>query len=255
MIVPKFRYLDHPGFIALAHRGGEDVAPENTMAAFAHAVSIGYRYIETDVHATKDHKLIAFHDDILDRVTDQRGVIAQLTWDEIRQAKIAGVHDIPLLDDLFHHFPNTRLNIDPKSDAAAHLLPEVIRRHAAIERVGFGSFSDARLTFLRKELGPQTCTSMGPLETGRLRFHAWGMPTWDFAAGCAQIPEVQYGIRLVDQRLIEAAHRRQLQVHVWTINDEADMRRLIDWGVDGIVTDRPTLLKKILIEKSLWVNA
>ena len=116
-VASPWPYLDHPGPLPFAHRGGASEWPENTMPAFQHAVALGYRYLETDVHATADGVLVAFHDDVLDRVTDRTGVIAALPWSDVRRARVAG-EPIPLLDDLLGTWPEVRVNIDPKQDAA-----------------------------------------------------------------------------------------------------------------------------------------
>lgn len=246
-------YLDHPRPIAFAHRGGTEAAPENTMAAFEAAVRLGYRYLETDVHPTKDGVLVAFHDDRLDRVSDQRGAIADRTWTEIAQVELMGGQRIPRLDDLLAAWGDVRFNIDPKSDASAKLLPGVFARvGVGLDRVCIGSFSDRRLERLRAELGPDLCTSMGPREVVRLRLAALSIPTGPFAARCAQVP-VWYGpIPVVDRRFVEAARSRDLQVHVWTVNEEREMEQLIRLGVDGIITDRPSLLKEVLEAHGLW---
>lgn len=229
-----------------------DGAPENTMAAFQHAVDLGYRYVETDVHATADGVLLAFHDDRLDRVTDRTGVIAELPYDEVRKARVGGAHPIPTFDELLHAWPDLRLNIDPKADNAEAPLIEALKDADALDRVCIGSFSGARLDRLRAALGPDLCTSMGPWDVTRLRFASWGLPTGRFAANCAQIPLKGYGVYLPDRAFVRAAHARALKVHVWTINDEATMRQLLDVGVDGIVSDETALLKRVLQERGQW---
>jgi glycerophosphoryl diester phosphodiesterase len=245
-------YLENAGPIVLAHRGGDEVAPENTMAAFQAAVEIGCRYVETDVHATADGVLLAFHDDRLDRVTDRTGVIADLSYAEVKQAKVGGVYPIPTFEELLHTWPELRLNIDPKADGAEAPLVDILRRADVLHRVCIGSFSGARLARLRRALGPDLCTSMGPWEVARLRFASWGLPTGRFDANCAQVPLKGYGVRLPDAAFVRAAHARNLAVHVWTINDESEMQRLLDLGADGIVTDKPGLLKRILQERGQW---
>ena len=115
-------FLDHPGVLAFAHRGGASDQPENTMPAFEHAVSMGYRYLETDVHRTSDGVLLAFHDDQLDRVTDGHGVVADLPYRSVRTALVDGREPIPLLEDLLGAFPDVRGNIDPKHDGAVDAL-------------------------------------------------------------------------------------------------------------------------------------
>lgn len=133
-LVPSHPYLDHDGPIPFAHRGGASEAPENTLPAFEYAVGLGYRYLETDVHATADGRLVAFHDASLDRVTDRRGRIAELPWSEVARAMVDGRAPIPLLNDLFEAFPDARINIDCKSDRAVEPLVHAVRAAGALER-------------------------------------------------------------------------------------------------------------------------
>ena len=246
-------FLDHPGILAFAHRGGAGDWPENTMPAFRHAVGLGYRYLETDVHATADGVVVAFHDDSLDRVTDRMGRIADLAWTEVSQARVGGQEPIPLLTELLEEFPETRINIDPKHGSVVEPLANALLATNAVERVCVGAFSDRRLARMRELLGPGLCTSAGPRATSRFRASTWGAPLGPVPYRCLQVP-VRFGpIRVVDRRLVVEAHRRSLQVHVWTIDDPYEMGRLLDLGVDGLMTDRPELLREVLIERGLWV--
>ena len=244
-------FLQHDGFLAIAHRGGTEDWPENTMAAFQTAVDLGYRYVETDVCATRDQKVVAFHDDVLDRLTDRTGPISGIDYATLRQARIDGRHGIPLLEDLFGTWPELRVNLDVKSDDVVAPLIETIRRTGTLHRVCAGSFSGKRLAKLRAALGPDLCTSMGPLEVARLRFASWGLPARTSVAACVQVPLRSHGVPIVDARFIAAARDRGLDVHVWTVNDEAEMERLIALGVRGIMTDRPRRLKAVLERRGL----
>ncbi|HIM84911.1 MAG TPA: glycerophosphodiester phosphodiesterase, partial [Acidimicrobiia bacterium] len=138
-------FLDHPGILAFAHRGGTGAWPENTLAAFRHAVGLGYRYLETDVHLTADGAVVAFHDDSLDRLTDRTGRIADLSWDEVSEARVAGTQPVPLLAELLDEFPEACINIDPKHDAVVEPLARVLRDAGALRRVCIGAFSDRRI--------------------------------------------------------------------------------------------------------------
>ena len=247
-------FLEHPLPIAFAHRGGGEAAPENTMEAFEHAVALGYVFLETDIHATRDGDLVAFHDETLDRLAGRPGSVDQLDSDELRQIRIAGRYRIPFLDDLFAAWPRARINIDPKSDRAAELLPAVLTRADAVDRVCVGSFSGRRLARLRRAMGPDLCTSMGPWEVARLLMAAKGLPVGPLDAGCAQVSPTHRGLTIVDPGFLAEAHRRRLQVHVWTINDTAEMSRLLDLGVDGLMSDRPSLLKQVLQERGQWTG-
>ena len=246
-------FLDHPGPIAFAHRGGAGDFPENTMAAFEHAVGLGYRYLETDVHVTADGLLVAFHDDVLDRVTDRSGRIADLPWSEIRRARIDGTHSVPLLEDVLGAWPDVRVNIDPKHDASAVALVETLRRTQAYDRVCVAAFSDRRLARIRRMTGGQVCTGMGPAEIARLRVASLGGVAGPLGGACVQVPVRQGRVLIVDRRFVAAAHRRGLPVHVWTIDDEPEMERLLDLGVDGIMSDRPAVLKDVLERRRQWV--
>ena len=138
-------FLEHNGVLAFAHRGDHSAGPENTLVAFEGALRLGFRYLETDVHVTRDNVLLAFHDASLDRVTDQRGTIAKLDYDQVRCARVGGREPVPLLEDLLGAFPSARINIDPKSDAVVGPLIDVIRRTRAEARVCIGSFNGNRL--------------------------------------------------------------------------------------------------------------
>jgi glycerophosphoryl diester phosphodiesterase len=249
-------FLDWPGPLAFAHRGGASEAPENTMPAFEHAVGLGYRYLETDVHVTRDGVLVAFHDDRLDRVTDGRGRIGDLTWADVRRARVDGREPIPLLEDLLAAWPDVRVNIDPKHDAAVEPLAEVLLRTGAVDRVCIGAFSDRRLARVRSLVGPTLCTSMGPRQVAVLSALAAGSPGKgaSVTAPCAQVPARAGKVPMVTDRFVQAAHRRGVQVHVWTIDDESEMVRLLDLGVDGLMTDRPQVLKEVLDGRGEWVS-
>jgi glycerophosphoryl diester phosphodiesterase len=245
-------FLEHPGPLAFAHRGGAGDWPENTMPAFENAVALGYRYLETDVHATADGVLLAFHDDHLDRVTDRTGEIATLPYAQVAEARVDGREPIPLLEDLLGSFPEARVNIDPKHDRSVEPLIEVLRRCNAVDRVCIGSFSDERIRRLRLRLGAELCTSMGPVAVARLRLDAVSGRVHPTPAGCVQIPERVRNVTVTNAAVVRAAHRAGLQVHVWTVDDPADMHRLLDLGVDGIMTDRPGVLKEVLQARGQW---
>ena len=254
----RWAFLDHPGPIPFAHRGGAGEHAENTMAAFGAAVAMGYRYLETDVHVTADGVVVAFHDDVLDRVTDSTGRIAVLPWAEVSRARVGpgadgpGDHGIPRLEDVLGAWPDVRVNIDAKHDRSVAPLVEVLRRTQAFDRVCVAAFSDRRLARFRRLTGGQVCTSMGPAEIARVRVASLSGRAGPVVAPCAQVPVRYGGIRIVDPRFVSAAHRRGVQVHVWTVDEPDEMERLLDLGVDGIMTDRPALLKKVLEQRGQW---
>ncbi|WP_328454671.1 glycerophosphodiester phosphodiesterase [Streptomyces sp. NBC_00659] len=246
-------YLDHPGPIPFAHRGGSADGLENTLTQFRRAVNAGYRYIETDVHATADGRLVAFHDTTLDRVTDGAGRIADLPWDDVRQARVAGKEPVPLFEDLLEEFPETRWNVDVKAEPALVPLLDLIDRTDAWDRVCVGSFSEARVTRAQHLAGPRLATSFGTRGVLNLRLRSWGVPAAvRRSAVAAQVPETQSGVPVVDRRFVRAAHARGLQVHVWTVNESERMHRLLDLGVDGIMTDHIDTLRKVLEDRGTW---
>jgi glycerophosphoryl diester phosphodiesterase len=252
MKLPAWPFLDWPQPIPVAHRGGAAEHPENTMAAFAAAVELGYRYVETDVHATADGVLLAFHDHSLDRVTEMTGDVGALPFSTVRAARV-GDEPIPLLEDVLGTWPDLRVHIDAKHQAAVAPLVAAVDRTGAHDRVCLGAFSDRRVAALRRLGGGRICTWMGRLEILALRGASLGLPTPRSPAGCIQVPVRQGRLPLVDRRFVAAAHRRGVAVHVWTINDRATMERLLDLGVDGILSDRPSLLKEVFVARNLWV--
>lgn len=252
MPASPWSFLDHLGPLPFAHRGGAGEAPENTMAAFEAAVALGYCYLETDVHLTADGVLLAFHDDHLDRVTDRRGVIADLPYAEVAKAKVDGRAPIPLLEDILGAWPDVRVNIDPKHDSAVEPLAEIIRRTRSVARVCVGSFSDHRSSAVRDLVGSELCIALGRAGVARLRAASYRVPAGAPAAGCVQVPHHVKGHALVDERFIATAHDRGLQVHVWTIDDPAEMTELLDLGVDGIMTDQPAVLRDVLRDRGEW---
>jgi glycerophosphoryl diester phosphodiesterase len=207
------------------------------------------------VHVTADGVLVAFHDDHLDRVTDRTGRIADLPWSTVRQALVDGREPIPLLEDLLGTWPEVRVNIDPKHDRAAAPLADVLRRTGATGRVCIGAFSDKRIQRVAALTGPGLCTSMGPRQVAVLTAAArGGVSVGQLTAPCAQVPARHGRVALVTERFVTGAHRRGIQVHVWTIDDRAEMARLLDLGVDGIMTDRPLVLKELLQERGQWFS-
>lgn len=247
-------YLDHPGPIPFAHRGGAADGLENTAFQFGRAVEAGYRYLETDVHATADGKLVAFHDATLDRVTDGAGRIADLRWAEVRHARVAGKEPVPLFEELMETFPAARWNVDIKDEPALRPLLDLVERTGTWDRVCVGSFSEARVMRAQRLAGPRLATSYGTRGVLNLRLRSWGVPAaLRRSAVAAQVPEAQSGIQVVDHRFVRAAHARGLHVHVWTVNEPARMHRLLDLGVDGIMTDHIDTLRKVMEDRGVWV--
>jgi glycerophosphoryl diester phosphodiesterase len=258
--VHNLDYLAGPYPRAFAHRGwhvGDLSGMENSLSAFRRAVDEGYRYLETDVHATADGVVVVHHDDALDRTTDARGVVAQLPWTSVSRAKIDGREPICRLEDLLEELPDALINIDVKADSAIEPVAETLRRTGAVNRVCLASFSDSRLQRLRRRIGPKLVTSMGPRSVAALwaAGRLWAPRAWNAIRGrMAQVPVSQGRLRVVDQRLINAAHRRGMEVHVWTIDDPGQMNQLLDLGVDGLVTDQPGILRDVLRARGAWAT-
>ena len=259
-----FGYLDEvqrqPGSVlAFAHRGGayhpEIEGLENTLAAFKHAVALGYDYLETDVHATRDGYLLAFHDAVLDRVTDRKGSIAGATYAEVRQAIIGGREEVPTLGRLFDEFPQARFNIDIKSRGAVAALASFIAQRDAWDRVLVGSFSPRRIRMFRRLTRGRVPTSASPFEvlcflavpSGRLADRLTGGRVAAF-----QVPHRRGPLVVAGRALIRRAHAAGKHVHVWTVDDPGEMRELLDRGVDGLFTDRTDLLKEVLVARGQW---
>ncbi len=247
-------YLGIPGPVAIAHRGGAGLWPQNTMTAFAGAVDLGYRYLETDVQATADDKLVVFHDPQLDPVTDLKGIIRKMTWQEVSQAKVAGTEPIPRLEELLDAWPDMRICIDPKIDATVPLLIKAMQAPGVLERVCVGSFSDERLARLDEEFGDALCMAMAPKQIARFRMASFwrrGSPQ-RYRANTIQIPRRQGLVPLATKRMVRHAHACGIAVHVWTIDDADVMNQLLDRAVDGIMTDQPIVLRDVLSARGAW---
>jgi glycerophosphoryl diester phosphodiesterase len=231
---------------------------ENSLSAFRRAVDEGYHYLETDVHATADDVVVVHHDAVLDRTTDASGPVARLPWSAVRTAKIGGREPVSRLEDVLEELPDALLNIDVKAERAIEPLVDTLRRCGAFGRVCVASFSEARLERVRRAAGDGLLTSMGTRAIARL-WAAGRLPA--FVRGrrghqrIAQVPVRQGGLTVVDRRLVVAARRRGIEVHVWTIDEPGQMNDLIDLGVDGLMTDRPAVLRDVLRGRGLWAMA
>ena len=247
--------------LAMAHRGFSLDGLENSMAAFRAAVDLGFRHLETDVHTTADGVLVLFHDKTLDRVTQERGRIADLPAAAVARARIGGTEPIPLFEELIAAFPDVRLNIDVKDWNSVDALASAIERHALHDRVLVASFSDRRRRAVLRQLSRPAAGSAGTVSNAVFVLLGPVLPAtlMGFVARRAlqgvhalQVP-VRYGaVTVVTPGFVRRAHRHGLQVHVWTVNEPSEMHRLLDLGVDGIVTDRADLLKTVLTERGTW---
>ena len=228
------------------------------MEAFERAVGLGYRYLETDVHLTADGVVVAIHDDTLDRTTDGEGPVAQRAWGEITRLTVAGGGRVPRLDELLTAWPDVRWNIDCKAPAAAGPLLRTLRRHDALDRVCVGSFDGPTVAGLRAEAGGRLCTAATRAEVRRLVV-AGSTPrrvrpllAARLRCDAAQVPVAEGRTTVVTEGFVDACHAVGVAVHVWTVDEEAEMRRLLDLGVDGLITDRAALLRDVLAERGAW---
>lgn len=240
-----FRTADHPYFAGrtprvLAHRGLHTDAPENTAGSFRAAIAAGATYIETDVVGSKDGLAVISHDTTLDRVSDRTGPVGALTAAELADVDLGGEGFITLAEAL-EQFPTTRFNIDVKDEAAIEGVVSAVRDAGALDRVLITSFSAARRRATVAHL-PGVASSAASTEFLRLAaLVKMGITPPLPLIHVLQIPERANGVTFVNDRLIERYHRAGLEVHVWTVNDEVAMRRLLAMGVDGLVTDRADL--------------
>ena len=257
-------FLGQSGPVAIAHRGGAGEAPENTLEAFEIAVKLGYTYIETDAHLTRDGVLVAFHDERLERVTDRAGAIAELAICEVEAADAGYTFSldggssfpfrgrgigVPRLEEILVRWPAVRVNIDPKSDAFGPLAA-LLNRLGAWERVCVDRLGPPAAPVRTRGRG-RACTSMGPHGVALARLAATSGVMPRLGADCVQVPIQQGPVRIVSRRFVEAAHRARLAVHVWTINDEATINELLDLGVDGVMSDRIRLLRAVFARRGL----
>ncbi|WP_209313818.1 glycerophosphodiester phosphodiesterase [Blastococcus sp. TF02A-35] len=257
MLPARFAFLDAPTPLAMAHRGGAIEHLENTLPAFQACVDMGYRYLETDVQVTADGVLVAFHDATLERVTGQSGRIDSLTWAQVSEARIGGREPIVRLEDLLGAWPDVRFNLDIKAAGVLAPLVRLVRSMKVADRICLGSFSDARIAAARRLFGPSVCTSLGPRGVAALRLSSYSPRAAGLVriqAGCAQVPLQLGGRALVDERFLAAAHARGLQVHVWTVDDPVEAEAMLDLGVDGIMTDRPAMLRELLEKRGQWTG-
>jgi glycerophosphoryl diester phosphodiesterase len=272
----RHAFLDHPGPIPFAHRGGAGPWPENSWPAFENAVALGYRYLETDVRVTRDGTVMVMHDPTLERVADRPGRLGDLTTAEASRVRLRPPADstssdgepIPLLTDLLDRWPETRLNLDVKEPAALEPTLAALRRANAFGRVCVTSFDDAVAREARRLAGPALClgAGMSAIALARLRSllprgargaegsadasrrRPWALPGRDVV----QVPVAFRSFSVCDARFVRYANALGLPVHVWTVNDEATMGALLDVGAEGIITDRPALLRDVLVGRGLW---
>jgi glycerophosphoryl diester phosphodiesterase len=257
--------------LIIAHRGGRGLWPENTIYGYREALETGVDVLEIDVWRTSDNIVVVNHDQRVDRTTDGLGEVRSFTLAEVQKLdagyrwSIDGTypyrgkgHIIPTLDDVLTEYPSARFNIDLKenSDALIRAVSSLIDKHAAHDRVMIASFHQRALRKFRK-LNPSVPTSAGSAEIIRFlllsKLRLTNLFTPQFEA--FQVPMTAGPISVVNKAFIDAAHQRGIEVHPWTVNDPAEMRRLIAQGIDGIITDFPDRLSEILTEQSSITDA
>lgn len=239
--------------MALAHRGGagtgKNVGVENTLAAFTDAHERGYRHLETDVRCSADGVVFTLHDESLQRVAGRAAGVHDLSASDLDQVLIGGRETPPRLAEVYHRFPDTVLNIDVKSDDAVQPTVSAIMAAGAVGRTCMASFSHRRLTRIRRLL-PEVATSASSLEVALIKLvPAPLLRLGRLRADCLQVPARQGALTVVTRRFLARAHALGLPVHVWTVDDPAEMHRLLDLGVDGLVTDRTDLLATVLADR------
>ncbi len=242
--------------LVLAHRGGGNEAPENSISAFANMEKLGFKYIETDAHASRDGVVILFHDNDLSRTTNSSGKISRLSWKQISQVADESGNTPMKLADVLERFPDVVLNVDAKEFSVVPHLARVIKEHNAVARISLSAFSEIRLRILRRKL-PGIRSTLGPLALVPLIMGAhlpvWlqniffkFIPTPEQGVECVQVPESYAKIQIINKKFIDACHARQQAVHVWTVNNPEKMRELLDLGVDGLITDEPSLAQRVI---------
>ena len=240
-------FLDAPRPLAFAHRGGAGDGVENALSAFADVQRLGYRYVETDVRTTSDGVAVVFHDDDTSRLTGTAGRIADLAMADVARLALAGGERVATLEQALTAFPGLRFNIDLKDEGSVRSVPRVLQRTGAGDRVCLTSFAERRVRAVRRRVGPEVCTGLGVGGVLALLAGRSCAP-----ASVAQLPWSLPRGRTLPRWVVDAAHRRGLDVHVWTLDDPAAISAALDLGVDGVMTDRPGVLRDVLAARGQW---
>jgi len=246
---PFFQDFDFYGFV---HRGGDEVETENTLEAFKYSADLGFVFMETDVQATKDGHVVIFHDSNLKRMAGIKKKISQLNLEEVKSIELLNGGKIPLLSETLESFPSLRFNIDIKTEDALEETVKIVKRMNSLDRVCLASFSSKRLKKIRELSGPNACTSSGQMDIFKMICNSIGFNFEAVASDCAQIPLSQWGLPVLTRRFLDVAQKQNKLVHIWTIDDEQTMYDLIDFGVQGLMTDKPSILKKALVNRGLF---
>jgi glycerophosphoryl diester phosphodiesterase len=247
-------YGEGSGPLAIAHRGGGALAPENSLAAFGLASALGFRYLETDVRVTCDGELMCFHDDTLRRVTSATGLVRSRSLDELGALRINGVEPIPTFDEALDAFPDQCFSVDIKDQDAIAPMVKSLRRRGVADRVCIAGAWDGWLAQVRGEV-PEVATALGWRSLSALMLCAQtGVrpPKALATAPFAHVPVKLGKIPIFIERLVAMAHDLGVQVVTWTVDEPVVMRRLLDAGVDAIITDRPDVLREVLVSRDQW---
>jgi glycerophosphoryl diester phosphodiesterase len=247
-------YGEGSGPLAIAHRGGGALAPENSLAAFSLACALGLRYLETDVRVTCDGELVCFHDDTLQRVTSATGLVRLRSLDALGALRINGVEPIPRFDEALDLFPDQCFSVDLKDQEGIAPLVKSLRRKGVADRVCIAGAWDGWLAQVRNEV-PEVATALGwrSLSTLMLCAQTGVRPPKALAtAPFAHVPVKLGKIPIFMERLVAMSHELGVQVVTWTVDEPVVMRRLLDAGVDAIITDRPDVLREVLVSRDQW---
>lgn len=253
-----YPFFDNGGRpVVFAHRGGSQTGfnIENTMQAFRNCVELGCTHLESDVQATGDGRLVLFHDATLDRMVGRPGRISELPWSAVSRLKVRGVEPIPLLSDLLEEWPEVKVNVDAKSRSTIEPLAKVIRDQRAWDRICVASFSPLRMAQLRSVLGTQVASGLTPLGVAVMKFVGVGqLREWllRHSGPVLQVPLRRGPIPILSRAFIDDVHASRRHVHVWTIDDPTVMHRLLDLGVDGIMTDRVDTARDVFADRGIW---
>lgn len=241
--------------LVFAHRGGAKLRPENTLLAFDHGLSLGADGLEFDVRLSCDGVVVVHHDATLERTTNGTGPVSAHTADDLARLD-AGFHfdgfrgrtgGVPRLADVLRRYPDAQCIVELKENdpELARRCLDIIRAADAVDRVALGSFG-TRVLRAARQLEPRIRTGSSREETRLALYRSWiRWPVRHPAYREFQVPEVSGSTRVVSPRFIRDAHRAGVAVRVWTVDDEADMRRLLSWGVDALISDRPDLAVQV----------
>ena len=233
--------------LVFAHRGGSKIGPENTITAFDRGLAAGADGLELDVHLSRDGIVMVHHDALLDRTTRATGRLGHRTAAELAE------FDVPTLTDVLTRYPHTRIIVELKQRGAAlaRAVVQEVRRADAAGRVCLGSYSVTALRAARV-MAPEIATSGARFEVRMALYRSWfGIPPGGITYQAFQVPETSGDTRVVSPRFVRLAHKRGLVVHVWTVDEPRDIWRLLDWGVDGIISDRPDVAVGVVRD---WVS-